>query len=227
MKSWLDQLKSSPAAELSPQAARDQAYEDLQRQIRKAQGGDAEAAGSVTSYADRFFNLDRQATDSAQDRRSTYDQVVAQIEAITRMSPSSGASSDMAAQLQALGLPLAQLVQLGGLTKAANDDIAAALKAPLDVGLINIPALSDAYGQVQKVETDRIVAALDALRADLNTALAAIQDDAAKAALQSALERVTSALEGSAQNSASMAAAYDDLRRETMVSNAYSRRQVA
>lgn len=187
LRAWLDGLSSSPSAELSAQGQREQALADYNRMLARAQGGDADARNAITSYADRLLSADRMATDDAQARLALFNKVRADVEGLAGASaPSAGGA--MAEQLKALGVPLDKLVELTGLGQAANDEILTALTSTLAVDMINVPALKDVFAEVSKGETDRIVAAIDLLRADLAAALAANDTNA----LQSAFEALAS-----------------------------------
>jgi hypothetical protein len=194
LRQWLDALGMSASAELSPAAQRSQALADYQRILGMAKGGDVAAAGQVSSYADRLLAADRESTDSAQDRLALYNQVRADIEGLVN-SPSAPQAS-VAAQLQALGQPLAQLLSQAQLTTAANDDIAAALSPSLAVTQADIPTLRGMYAEVSAAQTDRVVAAIEILRTDLQAAIGALTaaQGAGSAAVQAAVEAAVSTL---------------------------------
>ncbi|MCX7586537.1 tape measure protein [Phenylobacterium sp. 58.2.17] len=194
LRAWLDGLSSSPSAELSAQGQKEQAQADYDRILRQARGGDTDARNAITGYADRLFAADRMATDDAQARLALFNQVRADIEGLTRAS-APGVSGVMAEQLKALGLPLDKLVELTGLGQTANDDILGALTSTLAVDMINVPALREVYAEVSKAETDRIVAAIDLLRADLAAAMAANDTNALHTALDGLSNRLAG-LEG-------------------------------
>jgi tape measure domain-containing protein len=161
LQSWLDQLGLSPSAELSPQAQRDEALRQYQQMVAAARGGDAEAAGNYTAYADRLLSADRDATLSAQDRLALYNQVRADGEALMGMSGAAAAAPRTAiAGMEQLQLLLTQIsfntepLALG----AANDETAQ------PVTLINLPALGSLYAEALSPQTDRHLAALVDLR---------------------------------------------------------------
>jgi tape measure domain-containing protein len=161
LQSWLDQLGLSPSAELSPQAQRDEALRQYQQMVAAARGGDAEAAGNYTAYADRLLSADRDATLSAQDRLALYNQVRADGEALMGMSGAAAAAPRTAiAGMEQLQLLLTQIsfntepLALG----AANDETAQ------PVTLINLPALGSLYAEALSPQTDRHLAALTDLR---------------------------------------------------------------
>lgn len=161
LQSWLDQLGLSPSAELSPQAQRDEALRQYQQMVAAARGGDAEAAGNYTAYADRLLSADRDATLSAQDRLALYNQVRADGEALMGMSGAAAAAPRTAiAGMEQLQLLLTQIsfntepLALG----AANDETAQ------PVTLINLPALGSLYADALSPQTDRHLAALVDLR---------------------------------------------------------------
>lgn len=212
LRSWLDGLSGSASAELSPQAQKDAALADYRRMLGRARGGDADALSSITSYADRLFAADRQATDNAQDRLALFNQVRAEIEGLTHMS----GGSNYGAELQALGLPLEKLL---GLTQAANDDLMAALTPALGVDLVNVPLLKDAYAQVATAETDRLIAAIDRMNAELKAALAA--NDVS--GLRAAVEAMSNQLGGLAAATASNADRIADFGRDNQITNALLR----
>lgn len=161
LQSWLDQLGLSPSAELSPQAQRDEALRQYQQVLAAARGGDVEAAGKYSAYADRLLSADRDATLSAQDRLSLYNQVRADGEALMGMSGAAAAAPRTAiAGMEQLQLLLTQIsfntepLALG----AANDESAQ------PVTLINLPALGSLYAEALSPQTDRHLAALVDLR---------------------------------------------------------------
>lgn len=214
LRQWLDAMGMSASAELSPAALRDKAFADYQRVLAKAQGGDAEAGGQVTGYADRLFAADRDATDSAQARLALFNQVRAEIEGLAN-SPSSPANS----LASALSAPLAQLLAQAQLTTAANDDIASALAATLDVSVDNIPSLRTMYGEVTTAQTDRLVAAIETLRTDLKAAIDGLSgvQGAAAAAAQGALEQALNAVSTGFND---LTATQEEIRRDGMVASA-------
>lgn len=209
--SWLDALTSSASAELSPTAQRERALADYQRILALAQGGDATAAGQFTTYADRLLAADRNATDSAQARLSLFSQVQADAQGLTGISGSAGG---LAGQLATLAQPLSALLDVSKLTKVANDNVLQALTPSLKVTQADIPALGTMYSQVQGAQTDRVVAAVEKLRTDLNTAMEAIRATgaASSSAVQTALDNLAAAVGGGlAENAAAIAASADQL----------------
>jgi hypothetical protein len=221
--SWLDALNASASAELSPTAQRERALADYQRILALAQGGDATAAGQFTTYADRLLAADRNATDSAQARLSLFSQVQADAQGLTGISGSAGG---LAGQLASLAQPLSALLDVSKLTKVANDNVVAALTPSLKVTQADIPALGTMYSQVQGAQTDRVVAAVEKLRTDLNTAMEAIRATgaASSSAVQTALDNLAAAVgAGLADNAAAIAASADqlaDIRRDGAISAA-------
>jgi len=209
--SWLDALTASASAELSPTAQRERALADYQRILALAQGGDATAAGQFTTYADRLLAADRNATDSAQARLSLFGQVQADAQGLTGITGSAGG---LAGQLASLAQPLSALLDVSKLTKVANDNVVAALTPSLKVTQADIPALGTMYSQVQGAQTDRVVAAVEKLRTDLNTAMEAIRATgaASSSAVQTALDNLAAAVgAGLADNAAAIAASADQL----------------
>lgn len=218
LRAWLDGLNGSASAELSPQAARDAALADYQAMLKRARKGDADALGSITGYADRLLSADRNATDSAQDRLALYNRVRAEVEGLTRMSGGGSAGSDLVAQLKALGLD-----QLVGLTKASNDNLLATLTPSLAVDLINVPLLKDACGQVAKAETDRLVAAIDRMSAELKAAIEANDVTGLREAVAGMSNELAGLAVATTQNNGRLA----DMQRDNAIMNAILRRKVA
>lgn len=210
LTSWLDNLNFTASAELSPQAQKDQAFADYQRILGQAKGGDATAAGQITSYADRLISADRAATDNAQARLALVNQIRADLAGLA----ATGGGTDFASQISALGIPLDKLLTVSTLTKSANDNILKALTPNLAVTQADIPALSDMYSQVQGAQTDRVVAAIDQLRGDLNAAIGALKTstEAGSSTLQAGIEAmIETAAAGLGAVEAAAAAQVDQL----------------
>lgn len=227
LRQWLDALNTSASAELSPVAQRAQALADYQRVRDRARGGDTEAAGQVTSYADRLFAADREATDSAQARLALFNQVRGEIEGLA--AGGGAASNPLAAQLQVLGIPLDKLVMIGQMTAAANDDIAKAVAPSLAVSVANIPTLRAMYAEVETGQTDRVVAAIETLRSDLKAAIADLAkvqgagSNAAQAALEAALSGVGAGIEYLGGLTAEQTATLIEMRRTGQIAGAAAR----
>lgn len=185
LRQWLDQLSTSPSSELSPAAQRTQALADYQRVLRQAQGGDLDARGQITSYADRLTTADRASTDNAQVRLALANQIRADIEGLAAASSPSSATS-FAQQIQQLNIPLAQLVMTGQRTANDNASIAASLSPSLSVSMANLPSLQAAYAEVMTPQTDRVVEALSKVEAAI-AALAAAHGQGS-AAVQEAVD---------------------------------------
>ncbi|MFD3263328.1 tape measure protein [Phenylobacterium ferrooxidans] len=229
LRQWLDGLSMSASAELSPVAQRAQALADYQRVLSQARGGDVNAAGQVTTYADRLLGADREATDNAQARLALYNQVRADIEGVAA---GGGASANpVAAQLQALGIPLDKLVLTGALTAAANDDVAKAITPSLAVSVANIPTLKLMYGEIAATQGDRLVAAIETLRTDLKAAIAELGkaqgagSTAAQAALEAALNSLGAGFDYLGGLTAEQTATLIEMRRTGQIAGAAARFQ--
>jgi phage-related minor tail protein len=161
--SWLDQVRAGPASETSARAQREEALRQYQRELAKAQGGDAAALGSITSYADRLIEADRSATSSASARLALRNQVLGEIEGLAGRGAQTPAQA--IAQLQA---PLAQLAQ------ASAAELAALTPTGKAVVIANLPSMQAMYGQVLTGQTDRLVAANDQTREEIVAAVKAL-----------------------------------------------------
>lgn len=171
---WMDELKVGARSELSPKAARAEALSQYERTLAMAQGGDRNALGSLTSYADRLLDADRSATSSASARQALRDRVLGQVSGLA----GAGAAETTAGAIAALSVPLATLAQ------AANLDLAAQATGGRAVVVSNLPVMSAMYGQALSGQTDRLVAANDRSREEIVANLKAMADrlDAALAA---------------------------------------------
>lgn len=82
LQGWLDELATSDLAPGDVRTQRNEAFDQYQRQLAAAQGGDAAALSDITGYADRLIRLDRAATGSATARQALYDAVTADVRAL-------------------------------------------------------------------------------------------------------------------------------------------------
>ena len=116
------------------------------------------------------------------------------------------------------------ILQTSLFTFESYDEMVATLKPSLAVSVANLPMLQTVYGQVAKAETDRLIAAIDALRADLRGALGREQaGDAAAlaaAALAEGFDGLSTALQSQADATAEVA-------RENRNLGAFIRKKVA
>jgi len=209
LRSWLDGLVGSNTNGLNADAELQLAREQYDRQIAKAQGGDADALSSITSYADRLLQADREATTDATARRALYELVTGQIESLT------------------LG---------GAASSAANDNMAASLTKALasqPVNIANLPVFAQTLAAFEAPQTDRVVAAIETMRSAVTTAVAdlAASGVANAAALQAALEAGLNAIDSSfgavAATGAQQAQALDELQKSQQLASVYMRQQRA
>ncbi|MFN3582619.1 phage tail length tape measure family protein [Phenylobacterium sp.] len=224
--SWLDEMRLGPSAELSPQAAKEEALRQYEAMLARARGGDADALSGITGYADRLLSADRSATSSAQDRLALFNRVQADIAGLAGMG---GGAGDQLAQLAAMRVSLTEIA------KASNVQLQADLQASAEGGsrvlVSNIPALKDMYGEALTLQTDRLVAANDRTREEI---VAALNDSASKmadglAALQGAVAQGAAVTSDQLASVAGFAAqqleAAQQLAREAQLENARLRAQ--
>jgi hypothetical protein len=162
---WLDAQTTGPNSGLSPKAQLAAAQSAYQRQLALAQGGDANALGSITSYADTLKSADRAATSSATDRLARASQVDADIAALAARGVTSPAATTQAA-IAALQQPL------GTIAQAAQADLAAEAAGGKAVVIANLPSIQAIYGEALTAQTDRLVAANDRSAAEIVAAVA-------------------------------------------------------
>lgn len=79
---WLAEMRLSPSAELSPAEERRVAKEQYDQALLAARGGDEDAKGDLTNFADRLLDADREATSSAQQRLALYQEIMNQVEGL-------------------------------------------------------------------------------------------------------------------------------------------------
>jgi hypothetical protein len=82
LQQWLDGVRISDTAQLSPGEARQKAYAQYERALEKARAGDADALGNLTQYADALLSADRAATEDAQARLRLFNSVTGAVEAL-------------------------------------------------------------------------------------------------------------------------------------------------
>ncbi len=233
LQSWLDGLSASNDNQLNPAEELKIAQAQYDRQLAMAQRGDADALGSLTSYADRLLAGDREATSSATDRLATFNRVTGDVTRLTGMSGSSS-SDPVVATLQTLGLSLTALVANtsggpagGGLAGAIST---ALLAKPTILG--NSPDFTPVLVQALTPQTDRLSASIDRMRADLVVKLdevraaTSIGSNAVSAAVEAGLSAVQAAVENVEASAQGQAAAFRDLSDQTSLNNLFIRQKL-
>jgi len=197
LQSWLDGLSASNDNQLNPAEELKLAQAQYDKQLAMARAGDAGALGSITSYADQLLAADRNATSSATDRLATFNRVTGDVSGLVGRS---GGGDPVAATLQSLGVTLGALNTSlnpagGGLTGSLS---AALVAAPFRIG--NIPDFGPVLTLAAGPQTDRLVASIDRMGAQVTAALAVLQASSSEGfkaledALQSGLNAVESAV---------------------------------
>lgn len=214
--SWIDQIRAGPAGELSPKAAREEAMRQFQRELAKAQAGDANALGNITSYADRLLETDRTATGSASERLALRNQVLGQIEGLAGR----GATLTPAQAIQQLQAPLGQIAA------ASAAELATLTSAGKSVVIANLPSMQAMYGELVTTQTDRLVAANDRNAAEIVASVKALAESQAAALSQLAASvegAVGAALEVAAGQAAEVAAGLQAIADEARLTDARQR----
>lgn len=214
--SWIDQIRAGPAGELSPKAAREEAMRQFQRELAKAQAGDANALGNITSYADRLLETDRTATGSASARLALRNQVLGQIEGLAGR----GATLTPAQAIQQLQAPLGQIAA------ASAAELATLTSAGKSVVIANLPSMQAMYGELVTTQTDRLVAANDRNAAEIVASVKALAESQAAALSQLAASvegAVGAALEVAAGQAAEVAAGLQAIADEARLTDARQR----
>lgn len=235
LQSWLDGLVASNDNQLNPAEELKLAKSQYDRQLARAQGGDADALANITAYADRYIAADREATSSAADRLLTVNRVTGDIGGLTRMGGSNATSSaPVVAALQPLAASLALLVtntsgpEGGGLAGALTSALSS---KPIMVG--NIPDFAPILTQVAGPQTDRLAASIEKLRADLVVKLEEVRAasttglSAVSEAVKAGLNAVESAVDGVASSNARQEATLLDQANEQRLQAAFLRQRVA
>jgi hypothetical protein len=225
LQAWLDQLAVSPSAELSPEAARDEAVAQFRRVLAQARTGDADALSNITSYGDRALAADRSATSSAQQRLALYNEITGGVQGLVGAGGGVGATKDPVVNaITGLGPTLAAI--------AANTNPAAVAAAGgQPVNIINLPTLKAMYGAAMEPQTDRLVAANDRSREAIVAELVEGQkkNEAALAALGASVGAGLAGLGGAIGALAEGAAQQSDLLRqlaeETALQNTLDRQR--
>jgi tape measure domain-containing protein len=209
LRSWLDGLVGSNTNGLNADAELKLARQQYDRQIAMAQGGDADALSSITSYADRLLQADREATTDASARQSLYELITGQVEGLAQ-----GSSK----------------------TSAANDNMTASFAKALasqPVSIANLPVFASTFASIEVPQTDRVVAAIEVMRSAVISAIGdlATSGTANAEALQAALEAGLNAIDSSfgaiAATAAQQAEALDELQRSQQLAEVYLRQQRA
>ena len=82
--SYLDDLRAGPDSPLTGQARVDEARKQFEEQLALARGGDRDALGSITSYADRLLEADRAYNTSSPAAQATFDEVTRALEGLPK-----------------------------------------------------------------------------------------------------------------------------------------------
>lgn len=128
MREWLDRQMLGAHAPLNPLEQRNEAFRQYEDVLARALGGDADALSNLTEYADRLLSADRAATSDASARALLFEEVMADIRALTTAST----TDPVAAAIEALGETL------------STDPVVAAIeKLP---GALVLPALGGGSG---------------------------------------------------------------------------------
>ena len=96
---WLDRQMLSDNAPLNPLEQRNEAFRQYESVLTRALGGDAEAIGDLTSYAERLLAADRTATSDASARAMLFEEVMADVRALA----ATPAADPVTAAINALG----------------------------------------------------------------------------------------------------------------------------
>lgn len=83
MLEWLDRQMLSDNAPLNPLEQRNEAFRQYEDVLAKALTGDGTAIGNLTDYADRLLSADRNATSDASARAMLFEEVMADVRALT------------------------------------------------------------------------------------------------------------------------------------------------
>lgn len=135
LKDWLDGMATSDVAPGGVRVQRNEALEQYQRQLALARGGDANALASLTSYADRLLQLDRQATGSASDRASLFNQVMGDVRALVGI----GDAAEPLTPANISGPIIAALSTSQTATAAVLTSLPADIAAPLLTAILQEP----------------------------------------------------------------------------------------
>lgn len=96
---WLDRQMLSDNAPLNPLEQRNEAFRQYESVLTRALGGDADALGDLTSYAERLLAADRAATSDASARAMLFEEVMADVRALA----ATPAADPVTAAINALG----------------------------------------------------------------------------------------------------------------------------
>ena len=180
--SWIDQIRAGPAGELSAKAAREEALRQYQRELAKAQSGDASALASLTTYAERLLEADRAATGSAGARLALRNQVLGQVEGLAARGVDPSAAAVAALQAPLSQIAAASVAELATLTAEGKNVVVA-----------NLPSMSAMYGELLNTQTDRLVAANDRGASEIVASVKALAESQA-AIFGELAERIDGAL---------------------------------
>lgn len=179
IEQWLNAMKLSPSAELSPAAQRAEALKQYQDTLAKARTGDGDALGNLTGAADRLLEIDRQATDNAQARLALFNQVTSEVGALPTTSAggagisSTAVNGTVAAAISSLEKLLRDPLSMGvtlGQAGASNDNAASR-----PVTLVNVPELRTMFADITGPQATRQVDAIGVLQRALEARLLALQ----------------------------------------------------
>jgi hypothetical protein len=149
------------------------------------------------------------------------------LEALTQAQVRSSAETALAEQMKLFGVPLDKLVLTSEATAAATDDMVAAMTPSLAVSLANVPMLRTAYAEVATAETDRVVAAIEGLRADLISVLGKLPAADAGAGAAVAAQVIAQGFDGLSNVLQTIPAGMADMARDNRQTQAFLRAKVA